>query len=152
MAIRQIIHAPNTILSTPSESVTNPLDASVTRLIADMKDTVIALNGLGLAAPQVGAPFRVIVINHNGKPFAVINPIIKWSSEGTSILEEGCLSVPNYFVKIARPNKIIISGINEKGEAFETKAKDLLAKIFQHETDHTNGILISDYGEKRILL
>lgn len=152
MSIRKIIHAPNTILSTPSGRVSNPLSAEITELIKDMKDTVIASNGIGLAAPQVGVPLKVIVINLDDKPYGIINPEIIWSSSGTSSLEEGCLSVPDYFVKIERPKKITVKGINEKGEEVEIKAKDMLAKVFQHEIDHTNGILISDYREKRILL
>lgn len=116
-----------------------------------MKNTVVASNGIGLAAPQIGVPLRVIVINFEKEPYAIINPQIKWSSEGSSALEEGCLSVPDYFIKISRPKKIIVTGINENGQTFEIKAKDMLAKIFQHEIDHTNGILISDYQENRIL-
>ncbi|MDO8511750.1 MAG: peptide deformylase [bacterium] len=151
MSIRSILHAPNKILSAPGKMVSRPLSSEIEGLIADMKDTVIASNGIGLAAPQIGASLRVIVINFEKEPYAIINPEIKWSSNGTSALEEGCLSVPDYFVKISRPKKIIITGMNEKGETIEIKAKDMLAKIFQHEIDHTNGILISNYQENRIL-
>lgn len=152
MSIRPILHAPNKILSSPSESVLDPLNPTVASLIVDMKDSVVASNGIGLAAPQIGVPLRVIVINFEKEPYAIINPEIKWSSEGKTVLEEGCLSVPDYFVKISRPKKIIVAGLDEKGLPFETKAKDMLAKIFQHEIDHTKGILISDYLESRVLL
>jgi len=131
---------------------TSPLSSEITTLIADMKDTVIELNGIGLAAPQIGIPYRVIVINFESEPYAIINAKIEWRSDGTTALEEGCLSVPNYFIKISRPKKIIVSGINEKGESIEMKAKDMLAKIFQHEIDHINGVLITDYHQDRILL
>lgn len=152
MPIRKIIEAPNAILSTPSEMVDDPLSAPIKQLIADMKETVRAFNGLGLAAPQVGAALRIIVINQGKLPYAIINPAIKWSSQGTSVLEEGCLSVPNYFVKILRPKKVIVEGLDEQGKPVAIHAKDLLAKVFQHETDHTNGILISDRSESGILL
>ena len=143
--IRPIIHSPNKILSTPSSMVENPLSPSIKTLIEDMKDTVISENGFGIAAPQIGHHLRVIVINYRKDLYAIINPEITWTSKGKSFLEEGCLSVPDVFVKVERPKEVIITGINEKGEKIEMKAKDMLAKILQHETDHINGILISDY-------
>lgn len=144
MAIREIIHAPDDVLSRASEPVGNLKDPEIIALIRDMKDTVLAESGLGLAAPQVGASLRVIVINHDTLPYAIINPVLKWQSVGTSLLEEGCLSLPEYFTKINRPRKVVITGLNEQGETIEINAKDLLAKIFQHEIDHINGILITD--------
>jgi len=143
--IRPILRSPNKILSTPSSIVNDPLAPSIRNLIEDMKDTVVSANGVGIAAPQIGHSLRVIVINHKKEPYAVINPEITWQSKGKSLLEEGCLSVPDIFVKVDRPKEIIVIGIDEAGNKIEIKAKDMLAKIFQHETDHTNGILISDY-------
>jgi peptide deformylase len=119
--------------------------SSIKTLIEDMKDTVISKNGVGLAAPQIGYSLRVIVINHQKKPYAIINPEITWQSNGKSSLEEGCLSLPDIFVKVERPKEIIVTGIDENGKKIEVKAKDMLAKIFQHEIDHVNGILISNY-------
>lgn len=152
MSIKPIIHAPNKILSGVSREVTEINNPEILRLIEDMKDTVVASNGIGLAAPQIGVPLRVIVINFDIAPYAIINPEIKWSSAGTSALEEGCLSVPNFFTKIYRPKTVLVSGTDEKGAPFEIKAKDMLAKIFQHEIDHINGILISDHNADKFLL
>lgn len=143
--IRPILHSPHKILSTPSIVVDDPLTPLIKNLIEDMKDTVISANGVGFAAPQIGQSLRIIVINHQKKPYAVINPEITWKSNGKSYLEEGCLSVPDFFVKIERPKEISVSGLDENGNAIEIKAKDMLAKIFQHEIDHINGILISNY-------
>jgi peptide deformylase len=151
MSIRPIIHAPNNILSTPSEAVLDPTSAEIKRIVIDMKDTVIASTGVGLAAPQIGVPLRIIVINYENEPYAIINPKITWQSGVTSTLEEGCLSVPEYFIKITRPKKIIVAGINEEGTPVEIKANDMQAKIFQHEIDHINGILITDYLKSKIL-
>lgn len=143
--IRPILHSPHKILSTPSSIVEDSLTSSIKSLIEDMKDTVISANGVGFAAPQIGESLRIIVINHQKEPYAVINPEITWKANSRSLLEEGCLSVPDIFVKVKRPKEIIVSGIDENGNKIEIKAKDMLAKIFQHEIDHINGILISDY-------
>jgi peptide deformylase len=143
--IHPILHSPNKILSTPSSTVDDPSAPSIKSLIEDMKDTVVSANGIGFAAPQIGQSLRVIVINHQKELYAVINPEITWRASGKSFLEEGCLSVPDVFVKVARPKEVIVTGIDENGNAIEIKAKDMLAKIFQHEIDHINGILISNY-------
>lgn len=152
MAIRQIVYAPNKILSKPASPVNFPFTEKIRTIINDMKETVVAENGIGIAAPQIGEELRIIVINHTDNPFAIINPEITWSSPGTSALEEGCLSVPNTFIKVVRPRKVVVTGLDESGSKIEIKAGDMLAKIFQHEIDHINGILISDYAKKRILL
>lgn len=143
--IHPILHSPNKILSTPSFTIEDPSTLSIKSLIEDMKDTVVSANGVGFAAPQIGQSLRLIVINHQKKPYAIINPEIIWRANGKSFLEEGCLSVSDIFVKVERPKEIIVVGIDENGNKTEIKAKDMLAKIFQHEIDHINGILISDY-------
>jgi len=143
--IRPIIHSPNKILSTPSSAVDNFSVSSIKNLIEDLKDTVVSENGVGIAAPQIGQSLRVIVINYQKEPYAIINPEITWRANGTSFLEEGCLSVPDIFVKVERPKKVTVTGIDEKGNVIEMKAKDMLAKVLQHEIDHIDGILISNY-------
>lgn len=143
--IQPVLQSPNKVLSTPSITVDGFSSELVKNIIEDMKDTVVAENGVGLAAPQIGHSLRIIVINHHEAPFAIINPEIIWQSNGKSVLEEGCLSVPDMFVKVERPKNITVAGIDENGNNVEIKAKDMLAKIFQHEIDHINGKLISDY-------
>lgn len=143
--IQPILHSPNKILLTPASLVDDSSALSIKNLIEDMKDTVVSENGVGLAAPQIGHSLCVIVINHREKLYAIINPKIIWQSNGKSSLEEGCLSVPDIFVKVERPKEVTITGIDEHGNEIEIKAKDMLAKIFQHEIDHISGILISSY-------
>lgn len=154
MAIRTIIHSPNPILSAPSIEVKddNVKSKKIHDLILDLKDTVIATNGIGIAAPQINVSLRVIVINYANKLFGVINPTITYKSNGTTPLEEGCLSVPGTFIRIVRPKKVVIEGLDENGKPIKINANDMLAKIFQHEIDHINGILISDHQEDRLLL
>ena len=119
-------------------------------LIADLKESCIAAEGIGLAAPQLGVVKRVIVINHpRGKPYALLNPEILWASSGTSALEEGCLSIPGVIVRVTRPKKVRIQALDERRELRNISASDLLAKILQHEIDHLNGVLITDYAEGR---
>ena len=111
-----------------------------------MIDTMHKLNGVGLAAVQVGILKRIVVIDiyeEGVKPYILINPeIIKTKGEQT--VEEGCLSFPNKFAKIVRPKEVVVKALNEKGEKIEIRAKDLLAQAICHEVDHLNGIVFVD--------
>ena len=111
-----------------------------------MIETMHKLNGVGLAAVQVGVLKRIVVIDiyeEGVTPFILINPeIIKTKGEQT--VEEGCLSFPNKFAKVVRPKELVVRAINEKGEKIEIKAKDLLAQAVSHEVDHLNGELFID--------
>lgn len=148
MAIRNVITAPNSILSTPGDLISDFRNDRIRLLIDDMKETVIQAGGVGLAAPQVGESLRLIVINYRQAPFALINPIITSQTNSSTILEEGCLSVPDIIVPIRRSRNVTVTAINEQSEKIEIHAKDLLAKILQHEIDHTNGIIITDYSHE----
>ena len=123
------------------------LSAEIRQLITNLKDTVTAVAGIGLAAPQIGSAHRVCVVNYPDKksPSALINPEVAWISKGTSVLEEACLSIPNVVVPVRRPKKVRVRALDEKGKPVELSATDLLAKILQHEIDHLNGVLITDY-------
>lgn len=114
-----------------------------------MIETMKAAPGLGLAAPQVGIPLRVIVIELPGKePFALINPeIVRRSGEREVI--EGCLSVPGYRGDIKRSLSVTVKGQNRQGKQVRMKAKELLAQVLEHEMDHLNGILYIDHLESR---
>ena len=145
MAIRMIREEGDEILKKRSREV-EKIDDKLLELIQDMLDTMHKLNGVGLAAVQVGILKRVVVIDlyEDGKePYILINPeIIKTKGEQT--VEEGCLSFPNKFAKIVRPKEVIAKALNEKGEEIEIKAKDLLAQAICHEVDHLNGEVFVD--------
>ena len=142
MAIRIIREEGDEILKKKSREV-EKIDDKVLELIKDMLETMHKLNGLGLAAVQVGILKRIVVIDlyeEGVEPYILINPeIIKTKGEQT--VEEGCLSFPNKFAKIVRPKEVIV---NEKGEKTEIKAKDLLAQAISHEVDHLNGEVFID--------
>lgn len=123
------------------------LDKSIHRLADEMLETLRANSGVGLAAPQVGRPLRVFVIEiPNEEPFTLINPeIIKRSGEREVV--EGCLSFPGYWGKIKRSVSITAKGYNLKGRPTRLKATNLLAQALEHEIDHLNGILYTDYLE-----
>lgn len=144
--IRPILTVPDLILRQKSSPVSDPTQDETKSLIQDLKDSCIAAAGIGLAAPQIGIGKRLIVIQYpQGSPYVLINPEITWLSKGTSILEEGCLSVPGTIVPVSRPKKVKFRALDERGRTLERTASDLLAKILQHEIDHLNGILITDY-------
>ncbi len=119
----------------------------IKQLILDMIDTLEAdQNNVGLAAPQVNKSLRIIAFQpDSAKPAQVlINPLITKTSRKTEIIEEGCLSLPNYTAKVKRPVKVIVKALNQEGKEIKIKTKGLTARIFQHEIDHLNGILICD--------
>ena len=100
--------------------------------------------GIGLAAPQIGIPQKLIVAEVEGKVIKLANPeIVK--IKGIDSMAEGCLSIPDFIIKIERPYEVTVKGLNEKGQAVEIKTRDLLARVLQHEIDHLKGKLIIDY-------
>ena len=145
MAIRMIREEGDEILKKKSREV-EKIDDKLLELIQDMLDTMHKLNGVGLAAVQVGILKRVVVIDlyeEDKEPYILINPeIIKTKGEQT--VEEGCLSFPNKFAQIVRPKEVVVKALNEKGENIEIKAKDLLAQAISHEVDHLNGEVFID--------
>lgn len=139
---------PDPILRKKTEKVSRLNDEAL-RLIADLKTAVIQNHGLGLAANQIGATKAIFVINPTGvgtdePPYAVINPEIVEIS-GSVEETEGCLSIPGISEVVSRPEKIIIIGLNEKGEKVKLSATGTLARAFCHEIDHLNGILFIDH-------
>ncbi|MCQ9208395.1 MAG: peptide deformylase [Omnitrophica bacterium] len=114
------------------------------RIFENMLSTMHHASGIGLAAPQIGINEDLFVIDIGEGPIKLANPeIVK--IKGKDVREEGCLSVPDILVKVARPYEIIVKGINEQGKDVEIKAKGLLARVILHEIDHLNGKLIVDY-------
>jgi peptide deformylase len=142
--ILKIVKYPDPILSQPGEPVTE-FNAELRRLVADMFETTYASQGVGLAAPQVGVSKRITTIDLSmGKEpddkLVLVNPEII-SSEGKLYEEEGCLSFPDIREKVARAAKVRVRAQDEKGKWFEMDGDDLLARCFQHEIDHLDGVL-----------
>jgi len=152
MALREILTEPNKILREKS-LVVERVDKNLQKLMDDMKETMYAAPGIGLAAIQIGIPKRVIVLDIAQKdqprnPMFFVNPEIIDKSENKSTYEEGCLSVPGQFAEIDRPAKCHIKYLDYNGEKKEIKAEGMLATCIQHEMDHLEGILFIDYLSK----
>lgn len=144
MAIRQIRLNGDEILRKKSREV-EVVDDKIREILEDMVETMHKYNGVGLAAPQIGLLKRLIVIDlYDDKgPIKLVNPeIIK--EKGTQEVEEGCLSFPNKFAKIIRPEEVTVKALNENGKTVKISAKGLLAQALSHEIDHLNGILFVD--------
>ena len=129
------------------------VDKDIKNLMDDMLSTMYDAPGIGLAAIQIGIPKRVIVMDlskepDKKKPMYFINPEIIWKSNVNSSYEEGCLSIPNQFAKIDRPDKCHIKYLDYNGHEKEIKAECLLSTCIQHEIDHLNGVLFIDYLSK----
>lgn len=124
------------------------LDGELQRLIDEMIETMYAAPGVGLAANQVGSLQRVFVANPSenhdpGKLLVVINPELV-ESEGEIVAEEGCLSIPEFREEVRRARRVLLRGLDRDGRPVEVEGQELLARIFQHELDHLNGILFVD--------
>jgi peptide deformylase len=123
------------------------VDDSIRRLIADMIESMYAAQGVGLAAPQIGVPLRIVVLGMpEEEPFALINPVVVKRSGTRRIEGEGCLSVPGYRTQgITRSEKVVVKGLDEHGKEIRVRAEDnLLAQALEHEVDHINGVLYVD--------
>ena len=123
------------------------------RLMDDMLDTMYAAPGIGLAAIQIGVPKRIIVMDisrdeDKKEPRYFVNPVIKNKNDETSKYEEGCLSVPDQFAEIERPNECEVEYLDYNGKKQLLKADGLLATCIQHEMDHLEGVLFIDYLSK----
>ena len=144
MALRIIRTYKEEVLRKKSRRV-DVINNRIKILIEDMLDTMYDAEGVGLAAPQIGILKRVIVvdIDDGAGPLALINPEILYS-EGLTIEEEGCLSIPGEIGSVERPQKIKVRALNEDGEKVEIEAENLLARALCHEIDHLDGILFTD--------
>ena len=144
MAIRSIRTEEDEILKKKSKDV-DVVDDKIRELIEDMVETMHKYDGVGLAAVQVGILKRVIVIDlYDEKPvLKLINPVII-KEKGTQEVDEGCLSFPNKYVKVRRPEEIVVEALDENGKKVTIKGKGLLAQALSHEVDHLNGIILTD--------
>jgi peptide deformylase len=142
--IYPIVKFPDPILQRPSAPVTE-FDDNLRKLVADMFESMYAAQGIGLAAPQIGIPKRLTVIDVSNKKepkdkLVLINPEIT-QHEGKQLEEEGCLSLPEIREKVRRAARVVVRAQNEYGEWIEREGTELLARAFQHEIDHLDGVL-----------
>jgi peptide deformylase len=147
VAIHPIRKWGDPVLHAPSHAV-HDIDDAVRRLVDDMVDTMYAAPGIGLAAPQIGVPLRVIVVDltvgeDRTQLIRLINPEIV-SREGQQRHEEGCLSVPGYGGSPVRPARVIVKGLDPDGQERVITGSDLLARAFCHEIDHIDGLVFVD--------
>ena len=145
----KIISAPDPYLRTISEPV-EKVDDQLRALMDDMVETMYGAFGIGLAAVQVGVAKRVIVMDvaledEPKAPRFFINPEITWTSEEMGVYEEGCLSVPDHYADVERPEKCKFKYLDYEGKAHEVEAEGMLATCIQHEMDHLNGVLFIDH-------
>ena len=145
MALRQIRTVGDPVLTKTCKEI-KEITPKILELADDMLETMYAAHGIGLAATQVNIQKQIIVIDvseERNQPQVFINPSIV-SSDGNVEHDEGCLSVPDYYDKVTRPDHVQVSALNRDGEAFTLEAEALLAFCIQHEIDHLNGILFTD--------
>ena len=152
MSILNILKEPDPILRKKSTPV-SVVDKSIKKLLNDMLETMYAAPGIGLAAAQVGVLKRVVVIDlakdgEKKSPIFFVNPVITWKSDILEKKEEGCLSIPDYFAEIKRPNACHVKYLDQHGKEKQLKAEGLLATCIQHEIDHCDGVLFIDYLSK----
>lgn len=152
MAILPVCHFPDEPVLRRKAKKVSRIDSSIQRLIDSMLETMQQVNGVGLAAPQVGVPLRVIVLRMPEEaPMAIINPeIVKRAGEQE--VTEGCLSIPGYFGEIKRSAAVTVKGRNRQGKAIRIKATGLMAEALEHEIDHLNGVLYVDHIESQAKL
>ena len=152
MTIRPLIILPDSRLRQRSDPIAAITD-DIRTLARDMLETMYDAPGIGLAAVQVGVPKRLVVIDtakaeEERKPIVLVNPEITWASEETRVYEEGCLSIPEFYEEVERPERIKFRYRNLDGQLVEADADGVLATCVQHEIDHLNGVLFIDYISK----
>jgi peptide deformylase len=158
MAIREIVTHPAPVLRKKARKITD-FGPELQSLIDDMVETMREAPGVGLAAPQVGVPLQLIVVEYSEKAeeeeqeeppklYTIVNPEIVRFSDEMDLGTEGCLSIPGFVGDVDRPLEITLKGQNRRGKPLRLKADGWLARIFQHEVDHLNGVLFIDRAEK----
>jgi peptide deformylase len=146
MTLLKLVYLPDSRLRQPTKEVTE-FDGKLKTLIEDMYETMYLSQGIGLAAPQIGLPLKLAVLDVSEKrndKFCIINPQII-SATGEDMMEEGCLSVPGVFDKAPRALHVMVRAQDETGKFREISGDGILAHCLQHEIDHLNGKLFVDY-------
>jgi peptide deformylase len=131
------------VLKTKAAEVTD-INGKIARLVDDMFDTLYdSDSGIALAAPQIGVQKQIFVWDVDEEQMAIINPQIIETS-GEWVYDEGCLSIPGLYVEMLRPNHVLVRGYTVEGDEIEIEASELMGRLFQHEIDHLNGVLMFD--------
>lgn len=131
------------VLKSQASAITD-INGKVARLVDDMFDTLYdSDSGIALAAPQIGVQKQIVVWDIDDQPMALINPVVV-ESDGEWVYSEGCLSIPELYVDILRPNQVLVRGLDMNGNEVEIEASELMGRMFQHEIDHLNGVLMFD--------
>lgn len=152
MAVLPLIIAPDERLNKPSARV-EVVDDAVRKLLNDMLETMYANDGIGLAAVQVGVHLRCVVVDvavreGRNEPIKLINPEVVDESQDISVFQEGCLSFPDQYSDVERPEAVTIKYMDEHGVEKTMKADGIMATCIQHEIDHTNGVVFVDHISK----
>ena len=152
MAILDVVQYPGAVLARKASPVTAIQSRVIQQQIDDMIETLHTLPGIGLAAPQIGQSNRIFVFDLSRQPgevtpyqgpHVVINPEIL-KMEGEAVMDEGCLSVSGYRAQVKRASFVLLSGSDRAGKTIELTGEGLVARLFQHEVDHLNGLLLID--------
>jgi peptide deformylase len=146
--IRPIVLWGSDVLEEPSAPVTKITDVEI-KLVQDMIETMHRAPGVGLAAPQVGVPKRIMVTDESGGEdknhlLTILNPEIV-ATDGEQYEEEGCLSIPGFSATVMRPKKVVLRGMDLNGKEIVLEGSDLVARAFCHELDHLNGVFFLDH-------
>jgi peptide deformylase len=149
MALLPIITAPDPRLKVKAKALSR-VDAATRRLMDDMLETMYAAPGIGLAAPQIGAAKRIVVLDvaregEARQPLRIANPELLWVSDEMMTANEGCLSLPEHYADVERPKAIRLRYLDYENEIRELDAEGLLATCIQHEMDHLEGVLFVDH-------
>ena len=149
MSVLEIIVAPDPRLKRRAEPV-DKVDDAIRKIMDDMLDTMYAANGIGLAGPQVGILKRIIVVDVSREegvrePLQMANPEVIWESDDERSYEEGCLSLPEHFAEVVRPEAVKVRYLDRENEIRTIDADDILATCIQHEIDHLDGVLFVDH-------
>ncbi|MCX6056373.1 MAG: peptide deformylase [Chloroflexi bacterium] len=155
MALLEIVTVPDPILRRKAHKVID-FDNEFHKLVSDMVETMREAPGVGLAAPQVGVSLRLVVVEYRDdeeeklpkKLYVLANPEVTEKSEEKVLGIEGCLSVPDLLGEVERYEKVVIKALNRQGKPVKVKAEGWLARVFQHEIDHLEGIVYTDLTEK----
>jgi peptide deformylase len=150
--IRPLVILPDPVLRQVSKPVER-VDDELRRFADDMLETMYDAPGIGLAAIQIGEPRRMLVIDlakedEPKAPHVIINPEIVASGDGVSVYEEGCLSIPDYYAEVERPDTVTVKYLDRDGKERLIEADGLMATCLQHEIDHLNGVLFIDHISK----
>ena len=140
----EILTYPNRILMVKADPISN-IDEEIRNYFDRMVRIMYQYDGIGLAAPQIGLSLRLIVVRRDNWIYKLINPKISWMN-GEAIAYEGCLSLPNEIWQVDRAKEVVVEGIDSKGNEQAILVNDLLARVFQHEIDHLDGIMINSIG------